>query len=214
LRSLDGAIVSSVVPSVDRRLADSIRRLTNVRPLFVHADLVFPFRLRVTRPRELGIDRVCAAAGAARHGADSVIVVDVGSAITVDLVTRGAYRGGLIIVGPGLALQALSSQTAKLPAPGWRRLERRPDRFDGTENAMLTGAVLGSAGAVLEGVRYLDRSLRRPARKYVTGGGASILLHRLPASWRFDPDLVLKGLRHLWRLNMPHARRKNDNRNS
>jgi type III pantothenate kinase len=163
--------------------------------------------LQVSRPRDLGIDRVCAAAGAAGHGAASVIVVDVGSAITVDLVTRGAYRGGLIIVGPGLALQALSSRTAKLPALHWRHLERRPDRFDGTANAMLAGAALGSAGAVLEGVRYLDRLLDRPARKYVTGGGASVILDRLPGSWRFDPDLVLKGLRHLWRLNAPRARR-------
>jgi type III pantothenate kinase len=156
----------------------------------------------VDRPRHLGIDRVCAAAGAARHGAQSVIVVDVGSAITVDLVSRGTYRGGLIIVGPGLALRALSSYTAKLPALDWRRLEGRPDRFDGTENAMLTGAALGSAGAIREGVRYLDESLDRPARKYITGGGASVLLGRLPASWRFEPDLVLKGLYHLWQLNV------------
>ncbi len=199
-------MVSSVVPAVDRALKGRIRELTGRSPLFAHPGLVFPFKLGVNRPRALGIDRVCAAAGAARHGARSVIVVDVGSAITVDLVSRGSYRGGLIIAGPGLALQALSSCTAKLPMLDWRRLEGRSDRFNDTESAMLSGAVLGSTGAIREGVRYLEESLSRPARKTVTGGGAPVLLDRLPRSWRFDPDLVLKGLYHLWRLNAARSR--------
>jgi type III pantothenate kinase len=207
LAGVDGVMVSSVVPSVDRALQESIREFTHRRPMFAHPGLVFPFKLAVSRPRVLGIDRACAAAGAVRHGARSVIVVDVGSAITVDLVSRGSYRGGLIIAGPGLALEALSSRTAKLPMLDWRRLERPPDRFDDTKSAMLMGAALGSTGAIREGVRYLDEPLGRPARKIVTGGGAPILLARLPRSWRYDPDLVLRGLYDLWQLNAAPSRR-------
>jgi type III pantothenate kinase len=151
--------------------------------------------------RRLGIDRVCAAAGAARHGASAVVIIDVGSAITVDLVAGGAYRGGLILAGPGLSLRALGTFTEKLPSIPPDLLDGRPRRFDGTENSMITGAKLGAAGAIREAVRVLRQSLDRPPRVYMTGGAAGIVAPRLPRSWRVDPDLVQKGLYHLWRTN-------------
>ena len=202
VRAVDGVMVSSVVPSLDNKLRSAVQRLTGKRPVFVTHRFAFPFKIQVERPRRLGIDRVCAAAGAVRHGAVSAIVIDVGSAITVDLVSAGQYRGGVIIAGPELTLRALSTFAEKLPAVDPRRLESKDGRrFDSTRRAMLTGARLGAAGAVREAVRFMERPLSRPASKTITGGGASLLRPGLPSSWRFEPDLVLRGLHHIWRLN-------------
>jgi len=195
-------MVSSVVPSLDDKLKIAVLRLAGQRPIFVTPRLVFPFKIQVERPNRLGIDRVCAAAGAVRRGAGLAIVVDVGSAITVDLVSNGKYRGGVIIAGPELTLRALSAFAEKLPVVDPRGLKSKDARrFDSTTRAMLTGARLGAAGAVREAVRFLEGPLSRPARKTVTGGGSSLLRPGLPVSWRFEPDLVLQGLHHLWRLN-------------
>jgi type III pantothenate kinase len=201
IRAVDGVMVSSVVPSLNRPLKAQLERWTGQNVVFAGPRLTLPFRLDVERPRRLGIDRICASAGAVRRGARSVIVVDIGSAITVDLVTRGAYRGGLIMAGPGLGLEALSRFAEQLPEIDPARLGSDSGGFDTTRRAMLTGASIGGAGAVREAVRYVERRLKRPARKVVTGGGAQAIIDRLPRSWRHDPDLVLKGLHHVWTLN-------------
>lgn len=198
LATVQGVIVSSVVPSLNARLSREIKRVTGQEPRFVNHRFALPFRLRVARPSRLGVDRICAAAGAVRNGARSAIVVDVGSAITVDLVAHGAYRGGVILVGPALALRALSAYTAKLPPIDPGRLVIREPTFDSTEAAMIAGATLGTAEAVRGVVRHLGRFLPRRTLVYVTGGGASAIARHLPRSWRFDPDLVHRGLYHLW----------------
>ena len=201
LAAVEGVIVSSVVPSLNQRLSHQLRYLTDQAPVFVDHRIVFPFKLRVKRPGDLGIDRVCAAAGAVRHGARSVIVVDAGSAITVDLVAGGRYYGGLILAGPALTLRALATFTEKLPTIDAHRIDGGHVGFQGTRNSMITGASVGAAGAIREAVRVLQKPLTHRPRKYITGGGAAALKSRLPGSWRFDPNLVHRGLYHLWRMN-------------
>ena len=201
LAAVDGVIVSSVVPSLARSLSRELRRATGKHPIFVDHRLTFPFELRVAGRARLGIDRICAAVGAVRHGARAVIIIDVGSAITVDLVAHRLYRGGLILAGPGLALQALGTFTEQLPVIRSSRLRNPHQRFEGTQNSMVTGAIVGAVGAIRETVRHLDASIRQPARKVVTGGGAAAIVDHLPRSWRFDPHLVQNGLYHIWQLN-------------
>jgi type III pantothenate kinase len=202
LARVDGVMVSSVVPSHNPRLARMLFSVTGRKPLFVDYRSPLPFRLGVTTPRLLGVDRICAAAGAVRNGARSAIVVDVGSAITVDMVSGGVFRGGMILVGPALALRALASFTEKLPAIDPKRLSASRLRVDGTEAAMISGAVLGAAGAVRHAVRHARGLMPFGSRVYVTGGGARVLARHLPRTWRLDPDLVYKGLHELWRLSL------------
>jgi type III pantothenate kinase len=202
LARLDRVVVSSVVPSLNGRLSREIRRETGRRPDFVHYKLEFPFKIRVANPRRLGVDRLCAAVGAVRNGARSAIIVDVGSAITVDLVARGAYRGGLILAGPAIGLHALGELTERLPTIEPTRLARSPRRrFDSTRDSMVAGARVGAVGGIGEAVRFLERALPRRPLTYITGGGADGLVSSLPKSWRFDRELVQRGLYQLWRLN-------------
>jgi type III pantothenate kinase len=206
LARVEGVVVSSVVPSLNARLARTLRGVTGRTPLFVGYRSPLPFRLAVAAPSRLGVDRICAASGAVRRGARSAVVVDVGSAVTVDLVARGVFRGGIILAGPALALHALSAHTEQLPDIDPARLLARGQRFDSTEAAMISGATVGGAGAIREAVRFVSRSLPRRPRVYLTGGGAPALVRHLPRSWRVDPDLVHKGLHELWRLEQRRRR--------
>ena len=196
---LEGAIVSSVVPSLNKAIRSQVERAIGCKPLVVSPRLRMPFKLGVKESARLGMDRVCAAAGAARHGARSFVVIDVGSAITIDLVTEGKYRGGLILAGPALNLRALGEFTDRLPRLGEERLIGWRGGIDGTEKSMLTGAVVGTRGSIREAVRHLEGKITGDARKYVTGGGARFL--SLPRSWVIDRDLVFHGLFRLWRMN-------------
>ncbi|MFQ5511808.1 MAG: type III pantothenate kinase [Candidatus Krumholzibacteriia bacterium] len=194
--------VSSVVPGANRPVAAALRALTGSRPVFVDHRFRLPFRLHVAKPGELGADRLCAAAGAVRRGRRSVIVIDVGSAITVDLVDRGAYRGGLILVGPALGLRTLGAYARRLPTVDLPSAPHAfPQLFENTRSSMILGARVGALGAVREAAAVLRRAAGGRPGVVVTGGGVVTWTDRLPAGWRFEPRLVCEGLLLLRRLN-------------
>jgi type III pantothenate kinase len=135
------------------------------------------------------------------------IVVDVGSAVTVDLVAGRVFRGGLIMPGAGLGLWALGRYARRLPKIDAQRLSVHfPKRFDDTEPSMILGVNLGMVGAIREAVRELHRASGGSPTVFVTGGGARPLLRRLPGTWKWDPHLVSKGLYHVWEINAVRGR--------
>jgi len=209
LERLDGAAVCSVVPGLDRVIGRAIRRATGRPAFFVRHDSDLPFRLRLARPAKVGPDRLAAAAGALAPRRAHAIVVDIGTAITVDLIAGREFRGGLIMAGPGLALRALGAYARRLPNIDSRAMAKGgPIRFDDTEPAMRLGARAATVGAVLEGVRVIRRASRVSPAVFVTGGGARLVRDRLPREWRHEPHLVARGLYRLWRLNLPPGKKK------
>ena len=110
--------------------------------------------------------------------------------------------GGLILPGPALALRALGAFTGQLPEIDYTSLDTPfPDSFDRTELAMVLGSSLGAVGAVRAAVAFLEETVGRRLPKFITGGAGAVLTAKLPASWRFDPYLVEKGLYALWEVN-------------
>ncbi|NIM19569.1 MAG: type III pantothenate kinase [Candidatus Latescibacteria bacterium] len=197
-----GAIVASVVPRLTPVVERTIHRLTAHRPIIAGVHLKFPFSLGVPRPQSVGIDRLCCAAGFIDGRRRNAILIDIGSAITVDLVANGRYKGGIILAGPDLALWALASHTEQLPEIAFSKSRRHSKpKFDTTKGAMALGAEIGATGGILEAVRFLERKAGRRIPKVLTGGAAEAVSKTLPRSWHHDPHLVLKGLFRLWKLN-------------
>jgi type III pantothenate kinase len=208
-RRLDGAAVCSVVPGTNRAIEAALRRVVGAPPVVVGHASILPFRLKVANPANVGSDRLAAAAGALGRRRTHAIVVDAGTAITVDLVVRREFRGGLIMAGPELALDALGTYARRLPRIGKDALLARPTgRFDDTEPAMLLGARAAAAGAVIEGVRILRLNAGFSPGVVVTGGGLGVIGDRLPRGWRREPDLVARGLFRLWVLNGSRGKKK------
>ena len=153
------------------------------------------------RPQEVGADRLVNALAAGRIYGTPAVVIDFGTATTLDCVAAdGAYVGGAIAPGLELGLEALASRTAKLP-----RIElRAPDRAIGrdTVSAMQSGTVFGYQAlttGLLARVRgeLAELSGVAPAdvRAILTGGlSAAPWAQALPGVDAIDPDLTLKGL--------------------
>ena len=139
------------------------------RPLTVATAGIVPLAVRVDRPGEVGADRLVNALAAARLYGTPAVVVDFGTATTLDCVAAdGAYVGGAIAPGLELGLEALAARTAKLP-----RIElRAPDRAIGrdTVSAMQSGTIFGYqalATGLLRRVRARARR-RRPRSTHAT----------------------------------------------
>lgn len=193
--AVEGVLISSVVPSLNRRVEEALKRQTGMTPVLIDHSSRFPFEIGVPEPSRVGTDRLCAAAGAMGTTRRNGIIIDAGSAITVDLVRDGRFAGGVIAAGPSISLLALNRYASKLPAVGSDRAETLfPKTFDSTESSMSLGAGLGAVGVIRESVRHLESSAGTAPPKYLTGGFSDGIRSRLPRSWRFDPDLVVKGI--------------------
>ncbi len=165
-----------------------------------HADL--PLRVALREPARVGIDRLAAAAAAAalRPRGSGAVVVDCGTAVTVDVIdAAGAFLGGAILPGPVLQAKALATGTSLLPeieSFGESEPPAMPGRH--TREAIAAGIGWGIRGAVREVVAralaVLEESgAAKGAPVVVTGGWGRAVLPVLPGAVDV-PDLVLAGI--------------------
>ncbi|KRG69558.1 type III pantothenate kinase [Pseudoxanthomonas dokdonensis] len=148
-------------------------------------------RIAYPDPARLGVDRFLAMLGARMLcSQDAVLVVGIGTAVTVDLVDAdGRHHGGLIAPSPALMRQSLQQAAAQLPASGG---EPRPFA-DNTADGLASGALFSTIGLIERCQRQASELLQQPARLILHGGGAPPLWSFLPAS-QHAPSLVLEGL--------------------
>ncbi len=208
-RRPDGAMLCSVVPRRNACWRDVLRRLTGRPPGMVTCRLRHGLKLAYPHPATIGADRLANACGAAARYGGSVIVADFGTALTFDVIHRGAYLGGVIAPGLPLMTDYLAERTALLPVLDVRRfrgLPRDPRRAamigKSTRQAMAIGARVGYLGMVRELLGRLRAALGgRGVRCCATGGYAAWALAGGGLRVRLDPDLTLYGIARLYALN-------------
>ena len=200
----DAAAVASVVPAATGRWLVLVRR-AGVEPLVVTPRTGIGLRFRYRRA-ELGADRVCAAVGARQSHAGNVVIVDFGTAITVNAVSHGGtFIGGFIVPGPDAILATLAGSTAQLPRLRTFRPGRESALPRTTRNAIRSGVatlVVSSVGALID---RAAGELGRPCRVIATGGRARDFARLIPSIDLVEPDLALRGLNAI--LNRHRARR-------
>ena len=115
-KSIDGAIIASVVPQLLYTFNRMIKKYLKITPLIVNNQLKTGITMKVDNPKEVGADRIAnAVAGVKKYG-KPCIVIDFGTATTFDIVNdNGEYIGGIICQGIMLASKMLRSNTAQLP---------------------------------------------------------------------------------------------------
>lgn len=164
--------------------------------LLSHADV--PIVAAVEHPDQVGIDRLAGAAAAnrLRDPAHPAIIVDAGSAITVDLVTSdGAFRGGAILPGIGMSARALDQFTDLLPRSPMEELDEPPPPLGAsTIDAIRSGLYWGAVGAMHELIARLSEPLNARPDIFLTGGAAPSVATVLDPSARHVDHLVLSGL--------------------
>jgi type III pantothenate kinase len=195
-----GVALCSVVPPLLPAFMELCRKYLNTKPLVVEAGIKTGMRIRLDNPREVGPDRVVAAVAAQSLYGKPVIVIDLGTATTFDVVSQeGDYLGGAIAPGIAIATEALYTRTAALP----RIRLSRPEQVIGknTISAMQSGIIFGYIGLIEGVVRRIEQELGSKAKVVATGGQAYILAQEIPLIEVINPDLTLIGLRLIYEMN-------------
>jgi type III pantothenate kinase len=199
LGRVQGVAIASVVPAATRLATELLSRTTGFRPLLVgpttRTGLVFRYRRS-----QLGADRVCAAVGARQLGRGNCIVIDSGTATTVNVITaEGVFAGGVIMPGVDMMLDALARGTAQLPRV---KLHAMPPLLGHDTTG---GVRVGAFHLLAGGLRHIiDRIEQAAGRRYsvvLTGGRARLLSRAMGRKVIVDPDLALRGLARIYHLN-------------
>jgi type III pantothenate kinase len=191
-----GSIVCSVVPALTRPWSEALRHVTGRAPFELDArNAGLP--VEVPDPMSVGPDRLANAFAASRLYGKPAIVVDLGTATTLDCVSKtGAYVGGAIAPGVVTASEELFRRAARLSRVDLRRPRRAVGRT--TEEALRVGVLWGNAGLVDALVRRARSELGGRPRVIATGGLAPVLAPECETVELVDEGLTLKGLRLLW----------------
>lgn len=197
---IDGAIISSVVPSVTLTIKSAIKKIVNVDSMVIGPGLKTGVNITLDNPAQLGSDLVVdAAAGIAEYPLP-LIIFDMGTATTVSVIDENKnYLGGMIIPGVNVSLNAMISQTSQLP----RISLEPPKRIIGknTIECMKSG-ILYSTAASLDGIiDRVESELGKKATVVATGGLAGSIIPHCTQKIILDDELLLKGLIVIYNKN-------------
>jgi len=195
-----GVALCGVVPPLLSTFVELCREYLNTKPLVVEAGVKTGMRIRLDNPREVGPDRVVDAVAAQNLYGKPVIIIDLGTATTFDVVSKeGDYLGGAIAPGIIMATEALYTRTAALPRIGLSR----PKQVIGksTISAMQSGIIFGYIELIEGMIRRIEQELGGKAKVIATGGQSHLLAQEIPAIEVVNPDLTLIGLRLIYEMN-------------
>ena len=197
--ALDGVIICSVVPPVTKIIKLLLQKNLSVRPLVVGEDIVVPLINRYHNPKQVGQDRLVGAYAAMKLYGIPAIIIDFGTAITFDVVSKKReYLGGIIIPGIRLSAESLFAKTALIP-----RIDIvKPGPLIGknTQQSVLSGIFYGY-GAMSRGlIDQITRQIKGKPQVIVTGGYTKQMKKYIARQiTKVNPHLVFKGLYLLWK---------------
>ncbi|MFQ5958985.1 MAG: type III pantothenate kinase [Alphaproteobacteria bacterium] len=203
--SIGAAILGSVVPECNFHLKTLCERYYGCTPLVVGEGIELGARIAVDQPGEVGADRIANAVAAHRTYSGALIVIDFGTATTFDVIDAdGAYRGGVIAPGINLSLEALHAAAARLP----RVAPARPQSVIGTAtiSAMQSGVYWGYISLIEGLVARIKGEFDAPMAVIATGGLAPLFHAATEVIEHVDPDLTMRGLLEIYRLNSGEGR--------
>jgi len=207
--SVQGTVISSVVPPLDSTLRDMCERYFQIKPLFIEPGVKTGMPVHYDNPAEVGADRIVNSVAAFEKFGGPCIVVDFGTATTFDVVSpKGEYLGGVITPGIGISADALFERTARLP-----RVDiRKPPRVlaTNTVNSLQSGLYYGYLGLIDGILERLMAELGSDVKVVATGGLASLMGGGSKYIREVDDLLTLDGLRIIYERNLTNLRRRND----
>lgn len=192
--AVGSAMLASVTPAVNEAWRRLVREEAGIELGFVRHDSPLPFAFGYPCPETTGADRIADIAALAVLYGGPAMAVDIGTAVTYDLLSAdGVFFTGAIGPGPEILARSLHDYTAQLPMVEWWR-KSPPTAPSDTEGAMLFGVDAGFSGVLRETASRLLPLLGKGARLVATGGFAERFIPPLGMGFEIDPDLTLRGI--------------------
>lgn len=198
--SIEGVIVSSVVPPLLNSFRTAVMKLTGKKPMVVGPGIRTGLNIQIDNPSQIGSDLIVAAVAALREYPAPLMIVDMGTATTISVIDRSrSYIGGCICPGVRVSAEALTSRAALLPAINLEAPRRAIGR--NTTDCMRSGIMLGAA-AMLDGlIDRMEDELGEKATVVATGGISRFVIPMCRRESLYDRNLLLKGLEILYLNN-------------
>ncbi len=193
------AVIASVNPRACEALSGALKRQGFKTCLVLGRDIQIPIENKTDTPSQVGQDRLANALAATRHCQGNAIVVDFGTAITFDVLMDGAYCGGVITPGIGLAMEALHQKTALLPLV--RPHGKPPILGKNTVAAINSGVFYGYVGLTRNIIAELRKIFQAKPRVLATGGYGSYLMPHIPEIEEALPHLTHEGIALAYELS-------------
>ena len=191
-------VICSVVPKVLAFVERQISRQMKIQAKVVGRDIKVPLKNNYRRPREVGQDRlVCAYAAKCLYG-QPLIIIDLGTAITFDVVSRrGAYEGGMIVPGIRMSADSLFQKTALLPKIDAIKAPRALIGKN-TRESILSGLFFGYGAMCCGLIDRLSLKITEKPKVIVTGGHTRLMKKFIAGKiTKIDRHLVFKGMKLL-----------------
>ncbi len=195
---VDDSIISSVVPPVFNSVRTGVYKALGKRPLVVGPGLKTGLNIHMDMPSQVGSDRIVVSVAAMAEYRPPLIIMDLGTATTIDVVEPdNVYMGGVIFPGVRVSLDALTSRATQLPGIS---LEK-PKRVIGknTVDCMRSGMMYGTAAMIDGMVERIEEELGHRSTLIATGGMAQFIIPLCKREIILEKDLLLKGLNILYK---------------
>lgn len=205
--TVDGAILSSVVPPLTTIFIDAIARLTGTPPLVVGPGIRTGLNIKAEIHNQLGSDIVASSVAAIAKYPSPIVMVDMGTATSLSLIVGSVYEGCIIMPGLALALDALSERAAALPPISIETASPVGLMGHTTEEAMRSGVLYGHASMVDGMLERIEESIGQSVTTVATGGNAPRILRYCKRPIQYDADLIMTGLYLLYQKNAKKYRK-------
>jgi type III pantothenate kinase len=198
--NISGVIISSVVPPVNHIFISLSQELLGIKPLLLTSTTYTGVSIDYQNPEEVGSDRIANVVAVKHRYGLPAVVVDLGTATTVDAISKDSrYLGGAINVGVELSIQALFDHTAKLPHIQLTLPQQALGKT--TQESMLSGILFGAADSIDGLVNRIKRELEGDPIVIATGGLAKFIAPLSQTIQHTDEHLTMEGLRYIFEMN-------------
>lgn len=198
---ISDCIISSVVPPVFNSVKTGVIKIIKKQPMVVGPGLKTGLNIHVDVPSQVGSDRIVIAVAALASYQAPLILMDLGTATTIEVVEpENVYMGGVIFPGVKISLDALTSRAAQLPGISLDK----PQKVIGknTVDCMRSGMMYGTAAMIDGLVERIEKELGHTCTLIATGGMAQFITPLCKRDIILEKDLLIKGLNLIYKKNI------------
>lgn len=200
IKDIEDCIISSVVPPVFNSVKTGVMKIIGKQPMVVGPGLKTGLNIQVDVPSQVGSDRIVIAVAALAEYKAPLILMDLGTATTIEVVEPdNTYIGGVIFPGVKISLDALTSRTAQLPGISLDKPRQVIGR--NTIDCMRSGMMYGTASMIDGLIDRMEEELGHKSTLIATGGMAQFITPLCKHEIILEKDLLLKGLSIIYQKN-------------